>query len=444
ERERAAAIRKLGGKDVSPTLVAKAVERGWSVAKASREFLKDVRGQRKAPAGYSHSRSDTHGAAAIAAGLVLRANVKVDAMLRRSQDHRLTGSFALDERTLDAGRKFREATLLDVCRYALQARGLRVPYARNEVIQRAFSSADVSHVFTTSVNALMIESYAEYPDTTAGWCRETQVNDFKLNDRIRLGKAADLKKMSRTETAQDTTFASEQESYRLARYTNKFQVSEQDIINDSMGALLDMPREMGAAGARLRPNLIYAILLSNPKMRDGKALFHADHGNLTTNGSAASATAFQNGMVKMAKQTDGGVALNLTPAFVLAPQDLKFTIEILLSSAERIIAASSDGTFNPLKNTMESRIDNRLGVSGVFDPDNEINVAGTATNYFFVASPATAPTIEVGYLAGSGQAPAIRPYVLDKGQWGMGWDVCMDIGAKPLDWRGLAKFTGQA
>jgi hypothetical protein len=48
-----------------------------------------------------------------------------------------------------------------------------------------------------------------------------------------------------------------------------------------------------------------------------------------------------------------------------------------------------------------------------------------------------AKTIEVGYRRGTGRAPTIRSFVLDKGQWGLGWDINFDIGAKALDYRGM-------
>jgi len=49
---------------------------------------------------------------------------------------------------------------------------------------------------------------------------------------------------------------------------------------------------------------------------------------------------------------------------------------------------------------------------------------------------------QVGYLRGTGRVPAIRSFVLDKGQWGIGWDIKFDIGAKALDFRGMYFSVG--
>jgi hypothetical protein len=36
----------------------------------------------------------------------------------------------------------------------------------------------------------------------------------------------------------------------------------------------------------------------------------------------------------------------------------------------------------------------------------------------------------------------MRSFVLDKGQWGLGWDINLDIGAAFMDYRGWYKSTG--
>ena len=86
------------------------------------------------------------------------------------------------------------------------------------------------------------------------------------------------------------------------------------------------------------------------------------------------------------------------------------------------------------------RVDNSIGVAGVTDPTNDTARAGSATNWFLASRPNR--TLIVAYLAGSGRGPQIRPYTLSQGQWGVGWDIKMDIGAKALGYRGLFKSTG--
>jgi hypothetical protein len=48
----------------------------------------------------------------------------------------------------------------------------------------------------------------------------------------------------------------------------------------------------------------------------------------------------------------------------------------------------------------------------------------------------------VAYLRGRNRSPQLRSFTLDEGQWGIGWDVNMDVGAKEMAFAGLHKSTG--
>jgi hypothetical protein len=147
--------------------------------------------------------------------------------------------------------------------------------------------------------------------------------------------------------------------------------------------------------------------------------------------------ALQDGAIAMAIQTQNGVKLNIRLKHVIVPEDLRFTAKRILESTERRPTGDTDvaglGTANVLRGEgMTVSSDDRIGVAGVTDPRDDTVRAGTATNWFGFADPRVAPTIEVGYLRGTNRRPVIRSYVLTQGQWGIGWDVNMDIGAKAL------------
>jgi hypothetical protein len=445
ERQRITTLRELASDDVPADLVQRACDEGWSEDRASREFLSAIRGARAEPVNGGTRTLSIHSRAhetdctlrALSAGMMLRAHLRV--VDPNASDRVRAGQ----ERDAEQGERYRDLSMLDMCREALRISGQRVPHSRDEMIRASVSTGALSAIFTTTVNAQMMASFEEVGDTTVGWVREVDVQNFQSQERARFGANAALKKLPRGGMAEHVAPEDALESYKIARYANQFVVDEQDIVDDAFNALLDMPREMGAAARQLRPSLVYGILLGNPDMRDGDALFHANHGNLGTSGTALSADTLQAAIVAMGKQTEYGRTLNISPRYLIVPLDLKFDAMILLRSAQRIIAADSGGTYNPLAaEDIDLRADNRIGVSGVTDPATGVSYAGTATNYFLAASPSQGPTIEVGYLRGTGRVPMIRAFVLDQGQWGLGWDCKLDIGAKSLDWRGLYKATG--
>ena len=71
------------------------------------------------------------------------------------------------------------------------------------------------------------------------------------------------------------------------------------------------------------------------------------------------------------------------------------------------------------------------------DPNSETTNSGSATTWYLASTMAS--TIIVGYRGG--RVPTSRSFMLDKGKYGMGWDIKLDIGAKAMDWRGLRKTT---
>lgn len=440
ERHRISEINRLAGQDVPRRLVTQAIERGWTVNRASREFLGEIRRARRAPAGHAHSHDQLCTARALGTALIMRSggrpvNPNAPETERQAQ-----------ERAAETAHQYRDMSLVDICREAVRLDGHQPSHNRGDMIRAAVSGSTLTGIFTTNVNAILLQSFLEVGDSTQGWCQEADVPDFKTNERLRMGKSAGLERLARGKEANHATIADKLESYKIARYAKQFVVDEQDIIDDSLGAIVTMPREMGLAAARLRPDLVYSLLLANAALiQDSIALFHASHANLGTTGTALSATTLQTAITNMAKQTEDGVTLNVAPAFLIVPQDLRFAAQILLTSAERIISADSGGTYNPLKDmNITLRADNRIGVAGVTDPVTGTARVGTATNYFLAASPATGPTIEVGHLRGTNRQPVVRPFVLDRGQWGIGWDINYDIGAKALGYQGLYKATGAA
>ena len=438
ERRRQAAIRSLAGRDVPARLINQAIERGWTPDQAARRFLEEIRMTRRGPAIHDRTRATTRTAQALAAGLILRQ--LPDPRTKGPRAALQPGALYIDERAADDGHRYRSMLLIDICREALILSGRSVPHDRSELIRRALSNASLAGIFTTSVNATLIASYETAPDTT-DWCAVTEVSNFQAQDYTQLGSMSGLKKHARGGTAQHATIADNTETYRVSRYTEQFQIDEIDIINDNLRALTKLPAELGAAAAELRPDLVYAVLLRNAALADGIALFHSSHNNLLGSGSAFDADAVQNAVTQMAKQTKDGRTLNLSPTYLLVPPDLRFKAEILIASTQRMIAADSGGTYNPLQNLVQIRTENRIGVAGVIDPDTEQAYAGTATNYFLVADPAKNASIQVAYLIGSRQ-PQIRPFQLDRGQWGMGWDIKLDVGAAAVGYHGINKSTG--
>lgn len=441
ERQRANRLREMG-EGLDPELVDRAIADGWDETRASQAFLNAMRDSRSAPAGFAvHSRSHDSDCTerALTAAMVMRGGMSHEALSAyRLPDGTRLLQPAEAERAADIGYQYRDMSLIDLCREGLRLSGQSVPHGREAMIRAAVSTSSLNNIFTQTVGARLQLSYQEAGDSTVGWVSETDVPNFQSNERPRVGHAGALEKVQRGGTADHAEFSDTVESYKIARYGKKFVIDDQDIVDDRFNALLDTPQKIGAAARRLRPDLVYSILLANANMADGVALFHAaTHGNLQTTAALVAAT-LKAAVQDMIKQTEDGVNLNIQPSHLIVPAALKFTAMQLIESSEIREAAAANGTKNVLESIATPVSDARLD-NGVTDPDSGTVHAGSATTWFMAG--AAGNTIEVGYLLGGGRMPQLRSGVLDNGQWGIWFDGKMDVGAKALDWRSVHKNT---
>lgn len=353
------------------------------------------------------------------------------------------------ERAIENAYQHRAASLEDIIRMCARLDNVNLPMGRNGLLQeyiRSSSTAALSAVFTTNVNSELLQSYQVTPDSTGdGWVRESDVSDFRVNERARMENGGALKKLPRGGEAEHATYSDIVESFKIARYAAQFLIDDQDIQDDNFGGLTGfVPADMGVAARQVRPDLVYSILMGNPDMRDSVALFHAaTHGNLNTSAALAVAT-LKAGRAAMRVQQENGRNLNVMPKFLIVPPTLEDDADTLLHSRLLITGESSTkAANNPNANKGLVVVTDARLQNGVTDPTDGTGAtvhAGSTTSWFLSAV-SSSHTIECAYLRGTGRAPQIRPFVLSEGRWGLGWDVKMDVGAKALDWRGMQKNT---
>lgn len=463
EQQRTDDIRRICAEAGNPTMTvdrragvsiaAHAIQEGWSVAETRREVelqqLRAARGQGPAVIVAGKDRDCT--LQALQGAMILRARGRLDhpaygsvqALGRLPAWLRAGINDADRNRYMEAAHRYADISLVDLCRESLRLDGRDVTGGRSEVIQAAFSGSSLTNVFTTNVNAVLLASYMEIEDTTKEWTTEVDVADFKTQERPRVEVPGGLKKLPRGGTADHAKYADLVESYKIARYALQFQIDEQDIIDDSLGALGNVPMDFGRAAARLRPDLVYGILLANDTLNaTSRNLFNATDGNLDTTAALASGT-LKAAISAMMVFQENGVNLGLRPTHLLVPPTLDFTARELLQSTAIVIAGTAGsvterGSANTLQGLLKPVAEPRLE-NGLTDPSSDTTHSGSSSTWYLAAQ--QAHTIEVAYLRGSGRAPRVRSFVLDKGQFGIGYDVSMDLGAKALDWKGLHKAT---
>lgn len=474
ERARVAEIREYGElARVSTETIERHISEGTSAANAREAFLREYREQHRAsvpadtgvaggaPAGHSRNSQTGFDRQSLEFAMLHRFGGQSDPLVRHFEHNQANGfgrfvdrqSDGETARACDRGYELSGLSLVNMCQRALAVDGIRceptvqgvMEASRSLATRGAVSTSAFVGMFTQTFGAQLLSAFLETADTTAGWTVERDNPNFFSIPRTRPVKGGALTKHAKGGKADHMDFSDVTENTKVNRYSGQFAIDEMDLINDYFGAMADFtPSEMGAAARRLRPDLVYYILIANPNMRDSVALFHTgSHGNLATGAALAKAT-LQAGITAIVTQQENGVNLNLMPKYLIVPPTLAFTARELVRGAQVVVAGGTD-TVIPSKNALvdyglqvveDSRLEN-----GVTDPDSGSTAAG-ANNDWYLSAPGSRHTIEVTYLRGSSRSPEMRSELLTQGQWGINFDVKADIGAKALAWEGLYKGEG--
>ncbi|EOI1389896.1 ClpP-like prohead protease/major capsid protein fusion protein [Klebsiella oxytoca] len=319
-------------------------------------------------------------------------------------------------------------TLREYARMALTERGIGVSsYNPMQMVGLALthSTSDFGNILLDVANKALLQGWDEAAETFDLWTKKGQLSDFKTAHRVGMGGFNSLRKVREGAEYKYVTTGDKGETIALATYGEIFSITRQAIINDDLNALTDVPAKMGRAAKATIGDLVYAILLDNPKLSDGKPLFHADHKNLSS--GSISVSSIDDARKLMRLQKEGERSLNIRPAYMLVPVGLETLANQTIKSASVKGADINSGINNPIQNFAEVISEPRLDDK---DP-----------NAWYLAAAKGTDTIEVAYLNG-----VDTPYIDQQEGFntdGIATKVRIDAGVAPLDFRGLTKSSGK-
>jgi len=302
-----------------------------------------------------------------------------------------------------------------------------------ELFARAItqSTSDFPVLLEGTINRVLLNQYQAAPDTWSLFCKTGQVSDFRKTERIRPGTFSRLDEINENGEYKNKPIPDgSKESIRAKPYGNLINVSRRMLIDDDLGAFVDLATYLARAAKRSIEIDVYDLFALNsgagPTMNDGSPLFHSNHANVGT-GSALSVSGIDADLVLMASQKDpnNNDYLDLMPSVLLVPIGLR-------SQALNINAAEFD-----------------VSVSNKFQVPNVVRgvfktVIGTprlsGTTRYLLADPGTEPVFEVVFLDGINE-PYIEqnmPFSVD----GMQWKVRLDYGVGAIGFKGAVKNAG--
>lgn len=336
----------------------------------------------------------------------------------------------LSKETKERGVSFRTRTFLQIAEECLRREGVDMRGMSNmEIMGRAITSntGDFPVILADVNRQILLSNYNATADTWRRFCMVGSVSDFRDHKRLRMGSFSRLDKVGENSEYKNKSIPdAEFEKIAAETYGNIINVSRKMLINDDLGAFSRLPMMLGRAAARSIEIDVYALLVANPTLEDGIALFNASHGNIGT-GSAISVAGLDADRLLMREQTDpsGNDYLDIMPDVLVVPVGLESTAKMLNTSQ-----------YDPTSGVGLQKPNVVLGI--VSDVVGTPRLSGT-TRYMF-ANPSVEPVIEVAFLDGN-QAPMMdmaEEFNVD----GMSWKIRHDYGVGAIGYRGVVRNAG--
>lgn len=402
-----------------PELALDMVERGLSIEAVREELFRKMADKANA----NPTRSGSADIVTLVDETEVRRELMVNAIV-----HRMNPKAKLE----DGAREYRHMSLTRMAEESLIARHIRTRgLAPREIVERAMhSSSDFPLILANVANKRLRDAYQAAPSTYQFWARRAMnAPDFKDISILQLGAAPDLVEVKENGEVTYGTIGEGREKYAVVSYARGLAFTRVMIVNDDLRAFDKIVTAFSAAARRKENRLVYMQLTANANMADGKALFHADHGNLAGTGAKISADTLSAGRTAMRLQK--GLAdeeLNIAPVYLIIPATQE-QLSYQFTSTQYVPAKASDVN------------EFRTGGRTALEPIVESYLDSSSTTAWYLAGDGvSADTVEYCYLDGSEGVFIDSEIGFDTE--GIKIKARLDFGAKAVDHRGLYKNAG--
>ncbi|MBC3927780.1 prohead protease/major capsid protein fusion protein [Undibacterium sp. CY21W] len=329
----------------------------------------------------------------------------------------------------DAARVYRGLSLRELCREALEAGGIstrgmsqmELASAALGMSQRGFhNTTDLPLIFGNVISRTMRQAYAGAPKTFTSWATPGTLSDFRPVTRASFDAAVQFDKIGQSGEYKYGSLQDGGETIQLATYGKAVNFTRQMIINDDLSALQRLPQFFGRAAADMESDIVYSILMNNPKMSDGVDLFHVDRGNIADTAAKISVDSLSAGRAALrVRKSPGGSVLNLAPKILLVPAAL-----------ETLALQYTSNAYTPTKSTDQNIFQNVL--TPVIEPRLD---AASIKAWWLIADKSQIDTVEFAYL--DGEEGIFTEQNTDFDRDGIQVKGRIDFAAKAIDWRGM-------
>lgn len=405
-------IKELFGHRID--LAEKAISESWSIEQCQLAAIRAERPQ--APAIHTSE-------------IGLTPNILVCALRMQAMDRRVEQDYPA--RVLEAAHHYRGLSLVKLADLCAKMDGLTLPVHATpvEIVKAAFSTRTLTSILKESAQKLLLDGYQSVDPASLRVARILEAVDFKTHTLARLTGQYQMEKVANDGELPHAEVTDQGFSIKVDTYGRLVGLTRQDVINDDLGAFLDLPRQIGRGAALALESAFWSMV----EGANG-TFFAAANNNVISGATSAFGIAGLNAAIaKLRKQKDpAGNPIRARPRFVAVPPDLEADAVQIYTSNVLLVAGSTDKTIaanNPHANKYEPVVSEFLTGNGA------------SSVWYLVADPADVPAFGIAFLRGQ-QAPTIEEAEPDPKYLGRLFRGYFDFGVALLDPRGAVRAAG--
>lgn len=340
----------------------------------------------------------------------------------------------------DPQNEFRHLKLEDIAKACLERSGRSVrSMDRISMIKAALAmrpsaagygqtTSDFPVLMENVMHRQVLTAYNATPDTWSLFCVIGSVSDFREWQRLRVGSIGDIEAVNEAgEYKQKALPDAAKEGITAKRRGNIISLTPEVIINDDIGFISSVTTNFGRAAKRTIENQVYGLIVANPLMKDGFALFSTDHNNYQGTGAVPSVDSLDAARVAMGKQMDigGNEFLDIRPNIWLGPLGKGGDVRVIVGAQYDPDTANKLQRPNKVNGLVQNIVDTpRL----------------SSTPWYLFADPTVAPVIEVVFL--DGQSEPIVAMEENFTTAGISYRVELPFGVGAIGYEGAYKNAG--
>ena len=302
------------------------------------------------------------------------------------------------------------------------------------------NSTTMANMVANALNKVVVSEFQSYPRWWEPVVRREAFSNLQAVKWVKLGGVGELPAVEEGAAYTELTWSDASESASWQKRGGYLGITLEAMDKDDVGRLRKAPQALAqAAWLTLGKSVANIFTDSNgagPTMSDGKALFHADHGNVGT--TALSSAAWTAAKLAMRKQTEinSGERLGAltSPRFLLVPPDLESTALITLGGEGLPLTANSEPS--------AEGVDFEARLAAAARRVIVVDLWTDANNWAAVADPRLCPAIGLGFRYGE------TPEIFSVASPTSGLMFTNDVmpvkvrwffAAGAMDWRGVYK-----